>query len=377
MSDKRTLHIFSFAILAALLLAIILPIGDSGRIAAAILLLPPAVMMPLFVKKRSILSINKEQVLLLMVVIALLYVVLYYVSGIRFGFIKNPYRITPSNFFKFFLPIAAIILFSEVIRYVSVAQDDKLAFVLSWLSCVAADMLINSNIPSVTSFNRFMDLVAGALLPALLANSLYHYLSRRYGMYPNLAFRAITVLHAYLLPITSGISDSLLNFLRLLLPIAIYLFIDSLFEKKRRYALQRISRFTRVVTTAVTTLALIVMLSSVMLISNQFRIGALVIATESMTGELNKGDVAIFERYDEQFIAEGQVIVFEKNRSMIVHRVVEIEHINDQIRYYTQGDANEDPDMGFITDAEIVGLVDYKIPFLGFPTIWMRSLFGR
>ena len=136
-------------------------------------------------------------------------------------------------------------------------------------------------------------------------------------------------------------------------------------------------RAARAVTTAITTLALILMLSFVMLISNQFRVGALVIATESMTGELNKGDVAIFERYDEQFIAEGQVIVFEKSKSMIVHRVVEIEHINDQIRYYTQGDANEDPDTGFITDAEIVGLVDYKIPFLGFPTIWMRSLFGR
>lgn len=144
MTDKRVVHIFSASIFAVLLVAFVIPLGVSGRIAAAILLLPPAVLMPLLVKKRSILSINKDQVLLIMAVIALLYVVLYYVSGIHFGFYQNSYRLTLPNFFKFFLPVAAIILFTEVIRHVSVAQNDKLTFVLSWLSCVVADMLINS-----------------------------------------------------------------------------------------------------------------------------------------------------------------------------------------------------------------------------------------
>ena len=267
---------------------------------------------------------------------------------------------------------------TEVIRYVSIAQEDKLASVLCWLSCVLAEMLILSNSPSVTSFNLFMDLVAGALFPALLYNSLYHYLSRRYGLYPNLVFRLMTTLHSYTFSISSGISDSLLNFVRLLIPIAIFIFIDSLYEKKRRYALQKVSRLSRVLSIMLTVAVLVIMFGTVMLISNQFRFGALVIATDSMTGELNKGDVAIFESYDDhQFIAEGKVIVFERSKSMIVHRVVDIQVINGITRYYTKGDANEDMDTGFLTDADIVGLVDYKLPFFGFPTIWMRSLFRR
>ena len=96
-----------------------------------------------------------------------------------------------------------------------------------------------------------------------------------------------------------------------------------------------------------------------------------------MTGELNKGDIALYERYDDQFIAEGQVIVFEQSKSMIIHRVVDIQVINGTTRYYTKGDANEDLDTGYITQADIVGLVDHKLPFLGFPTLWMRSLFRR
>ena len=377
MPDKRNLHIFSALVFAALLVALLIPVGVSGRITAAILLLPPAVLMPLFLKKRGILKITTNQIILIMTVMALLYVMLYYLSGLAFGFYKNPYRLTVSNFFKFFLPAAAIIFFTEEIRFITLSQDSKLAYALCWMSCVAAEMLICSNLPAVTSFARFMDLVAGAMLPAIIANGLYHYLSRRYGFWPNLIFRAITILHAYTFPVTSGISDSLVNFARLLIPIAIYFFIDTLYERKRRFALKKISRFSKAASVLLTVLVLVIMVGTVMLVSNQFRFGALVIATDSMTGELNKGDVALFERYDDQFIAEGQVIVFEQSKSMIVHRVVDIQIVNGNTRYYTKGDANEDPDSGFITDADIVGLVDYKLPFLGFPTLWLRSLFRR
>ena len=130
-------------------------------------------------------------------------------------------------------------------------------------------------------------------------------------------------------------------------------------------------------TVPITAAAVAIMLFVILVISNQFFIGTYVIATESMTGELNKGDAAVYERYDDQNVLEGQVIAFEQNDRVVIHRVVKIEVINGQRRYYTKGDANEDVDSGFITDSNIVGLVDNKIPFLGYPTLWMRSLFER
>ena len=377
MSDKRVVNIFSTSILAVLLLALLLPMGESGRIMAAILLLPAAVLVPIFIKKRNILSINKGQVLLIVAIAALVFVMIYYLTGLKFGFYKNPYRLTLTNFFKYVLPIAAIIVTTEIIRLVLVAQKSRLAHMLCYLSCVVAELLICSNLPSVTSFNRFMDLVAGALFPALVANCLYNYLSRRYGMYPNIAFRAIITLHAYLIPVTSGIAESLVHLFKMFLPIVIFLFVDSLYEKRRRYALGNTSRFWRFMSKLLTAVVVIIMIGTIMLVSNQFRYGALVIATESMTGELDKGDVVIFESFEGQHIPEGQVIVFEKYNTTVVHRVVDIKIINGIARYYTKGDANEDNDMGYITNAEIVGLVNYKIPTVGYPTLWLRSLFQR
>ena len=377
MTDKKTRRISAAAVFAALLTVFLLPIGDTGRIAGAIILVPAAFVIPVIIKKRSIHSIYKKQVLLIVSVTALVLVMVYYLSGMKFGFFKNPYGLNVVNFFKFFLPISAVIICTEMIRAVFMAQGDKVATAFCYLFGVVGEMLIVSNVSSVTSFNRFMDLVAGALFPALLSNLLYNYLSKRYGMLPNISFRCITTLYAYIFTIVSGVSDSIVNFFKLLIPIAIYIFIDSLYEKKKRYALGNRSRLHRVLSITLTVSALVIMSGTVMLISNQFKYGALVIATESMTGELNKGDIVIFERYEKQTVTEGQVIVFEKYGTMIVHRVVDIEIINGNARYYTKGDANEDMDAGFITKSDIRGCAQKKLPLLGYPTLWARSLFKR
>ena len=378
MTDRRNVRIASVTLLVALLIALVMPLGESGRIIAAILLLPAAAIISILIKKREIPSIHKRQVLLVTTAIALVCVMIYFLSGIKFGFYKNPYGlISFKNFLNFFLPITVIIVCSEKLRYVLMSQKDKLAHVLCYFSLVVADMLIVSNIPSVTSFNRFMDLMAVSFLPAILSQLLFNYLSKRYGMYPSLVFRLITTLYAYTFTIKSGVENSIVSFFKLLIPIVTYLFIDALYEKKRRRALGNVSRVWKVLSVALTVAVIIIMAGSVMLVSNQFKYGSLVIATESMTGEINKGDVIFFEEYDKQTIEEGTVIIFEDHDVLVVHRVVEIEIINGNVHYYTKGDANEDNDVGFRTTSDIVGLVRYKLPMVGHVTLWMRSFFKR
>ena len=368
-NNKKLLYIITSSLLVALLLALFLPGEYSGRITASILLLPLAAIMWLFVKKRSIFSMNKKEVTMLLSIIGVLYVVVYYVAGIKFGFYRNNYFLN----IGYLIPNAVIILTTEVIRVVVRAQEDKKADTICYFACVVADALAFGNIYYVSTFNHFMDFVALTIFPSLIANLLYHYLSKRYGILPNAIYRLLTTLYAYLIPAIPSVPDSLMSFVNLFIPIAIFLFIDALYEKKRRYALAKKSKLAPIITA----LAVIILAGIVMLISNQFKYGALVIATESMTGELNKGDVSIFESYDGQPIKKGQVIVFEHNGTMVVHRVVDIERINGQNHYYTKGDANEDADAGFVLNSQVRGIVEFKIPYIGYPTLWLRSLFSE
>ena len=374
--DKKKLYIISSSILVALLLTLFAPMG-SGRIIAALLLLPSAILISLLIKKRTALSINSKQVWLIVGIIGLLYLVFYYVSAVYFGLTKTGYGLKSVIIFRFIIPIAIVIVCTEIVRYVLCAQKDKWANVFAYFIALCADVLICATIPAVTNMATFMDVVGLTLFPGLLYNLLYNYLSVRYGFIPIIIYKAFTVWAFYLIPYGSAISLSLVAFINMLLPIAIFIFIDSLFERKRRYALQNTSRFWRVMSKVLTVIVLILMIGTIIIVSNQFYIGAYVIATDSMTGELNKGDVAIYERYEDQLIIEGQVIVFEKNDSVIVHRVADIQIINGNIRYYTKGDTNDNLDVGFITDGDIIGLVTLKLPYLGYPTLWVRSLFER
>ena len=374
--DKKKLYIISSSILVALLLTLFAPMG-SGRIIAALLLLPSAILISLLIKKRTALSINSKQVWLIVGIIGLLYLVFYYVSAVYFGLTKTGYGLKSVIIFRFIIPIAIVIVCTEIVRYVLCAQKDKWANVFAYFIALCADVLICATIPAVTNMATFMDVVGLTLFPGLLYNLLYNYLSVRYGFIPIIIYKAFTVWAFYLIPYGSAISLSLVAFINMLLPIAIFIFIDSLFERKRRYALQNTSRFWRVMSKVLTVIVLILMIGTIIIVSNQFYIGAYVIATDSMTGELNKGDVAIYERYEDQLIIEGQVIVFEKNDSVIVHRVADIQIINGNIRYYTKGDTNDNLDVGFITDGDIIGLVTFKLPYFGYPTLWVRSLFER
>ena len=377
LSDKKRLYIISSSILAALLLTLFAPMG-SGRIIAAILLLPAAIISFLLIKKREALSINSKQVLLIISVIGLLYFSFYYVSALFFGFTKTGYGINKLDILlEYIIPIAVIIVAVEVIRHVLCLQRSKIATALAYLIALCSEILICATIPAITNMATFMDVVGLTLFPGILYNLFFNYLTRRYGIWPIIIYKAFNVWAFYLIPYGSAISYTLLGFLNLILPIVMYLFIDTLYERKRKYALGNTSRFVRITSRILTVIVVIIMVGTMMLVSNHFKYGSLVIATESMTGELNKGDVIIFESYEGEKVKEGQVIVFEKNKSMIVHRIVEIEIINGTAYYYTKGDANEDRDAGFITSGNIVGTVNYKLPALGYPTLWIRSLFKR
>jgi signal peptidase I len=93
-----------------------------------------------------------------------------------------------------------------------------------------------------------------------------------------------------------------------------------------------------------------------------------------MTGEINKGDMIIYERYEDQEIKEGQVIVFLKNNRRIVHRVVEIEYVGGETRYYTKGDANDGLDSGYRVEEDLFGVTDMKIAYIGYPSLWLREM---
>lgn len=370
-SDHKIRYAVAGITLAVLLLVLFLPAATVRWVAAAVLILA-AVAACAFVKKRSILSFNKRQVLYLLLVIAALYLMLLYLTGVHYGFYKNIYQFSFSTFLRYILPIALIIIATEVVRAVLIGEKGFGVWLITFFTCFAAEICVGTSIDAVQSMNSLMELLAMSAIPAITSNILYQYISKRYGAYPIIGYRLILALYGYIIPFTVATPPVFVAFAGFLLPLFVLLFIDLLYEKKKKLATKRKSPVGWVLWGAVAA----VMISVVMLISCQFRYGILVIATESMTGSINKGDAIVFEEYRGQSIEKGDVVVFEKSEDVkVVHRVVNIYQIGGQTRYVTKGDANKDDDHGYITDAEIVGVVQFRLIYVGVPTIWVHDMF--
>lgn len=317
-------------------------------------------------------SIHHRNVTLIVLMFSLLFVMFYYLSGLIFGFYRSDMIFSLFSLFRVIIPTIFIIIGTELVRTRVLSKNNKFADIFLFIIFILIDILLFANFTSITNFNRFMDLIGIVVIPSITNNVLHHYLGKRYGIIPNIIFRLITILFPYIIPVVPSTPDAFYSFYRLLFPLIVFSFVDILYERKKVIAIEKNTKLKKVGIAALVAL----MASFVMLTSCQFQVGMIIIGSDSMRGEFNRGDALVFERYEDQIIEEGTIILFKKSDSIIVHRVVDIERINNENRYYTKGDANDDIDKGFILDEHIVGVSLFKIAYIGYPTIWLRDIFS-
>ena len=340
-----------------------------------------AIIVSLFLKKRRFPSINKKQVTTLMVVFSMLYIAIFYLLGLYFGFERSKILFSFRTIIDFILPLSIIIISSEWIRGTFLShkleigyktKKKDLSIVFSYISMVIIDLLIYTEVYNVRVLDDFLTVLGFIFFSSLSCNLLYNYITNRYGIKGVIIFRLITVLFAYIIPIVPDLYIFFRSFLRMLYPYLIYLVFEKMFSKND-YSMGRQEKRKEMIGN---TLIIALAAALVMLISCEFRYGIIVVGSESMTGTINKGDAVVFEKYTNQEIKNGQVIIFNYNNIQTIHRVVEVQRINGEYRYYTQGDANKRKDEDYRTKEDIYALVDLKVKYIGYPTLWVRELFS-
>lgn len=369
-SDKKILYIFSFALLGILSLSLFYS-AEYFKIFLAVFLVIYVFLVCYFIKKRSILSIYKKQIWLIVLLSSLLFIMGYYLLGIKYNFYYSLYPFSLSTLFKYIIPILVSVISFEIIRYLFLSQKNKIVNIITYITGVLVEILLVSTIASISTFNQFMDVVGLTLLPAITSNIFYQYTSKRYGCVPNIVYKLITTLYLYIIPVVPGVADSMFALFKLFVPLIILVLIKFLYEKRERKALEKKNIFAHIIVG----MAFVGVILMTMVFSCQFKYGALVIATDSMTGELNKGDIVFFEQYDGDTISLNDIVLFKDGESIYVHRVVMISDIDGEIRYYTKGDANPTLDMGYRVESDIVGVTTFKTPYFGYITLWLREIF--
>lgn len=379
--DKIKTFILELLIINFLFFVIFMP-NIFNRSVLAIILLVYMIFLCRIYKNKKINSIYSKQIIIWMIIFAVVYICLFYLMGVYYGFKYSKILFSLNSIVKYIIPLAVIIYSSEVIRKVFLLQNGEvriknkqfnLSGVLVYLMMILIDFAIYSDIYTLNKFDDILLALGFVLFASLSGNLLYNYISIRYGEKSIVIYRLITTLYIYIIPIIPDVYIYFHSFLRMLYPYLIYTLLEKNYSKfdfivshnnKKRLFIEN-------------TILVIVLTLFIMFISCQFKYGILVVGSKSMTGTINMGDAVVFEKFNNQTVKKGQVIIFDYNGIRTIHRVNEIKRVNGTNRYFTKGDANKDIDVGYITDDKIYGLVKLRVKYIGNPTLWIRKLFYK
>jgi len=346
----------------------------NNRIIPALIILVFTIIVSLVIKKKNVASHDSKKVTKLMVICAISYLLLYYVLGTITGFLKNIEPLDLRLFARVILPIGTMIICEEIIRYKLLTIKTKLSLILTFIIAIVIDILIYSNSYDLSLLDNFLTFAGYVTISSICMNILYNFISKRYGYRPIIIYRLITILYYYIIPIHPDVYMFFRTIARMFYPVIVYKVLENNlnFKEEMQVKQKRNKQTTGLI------VLLIVSIPLVMLISCKFMYGAVVIGSSSMTGTIDKGDVIVYKEIEKnEKVNEGDVVIFNKNGSRVVHRVVQITKVNNVYRYYTQGDANPTMDVWYVVDNEIIGKVKFKIIKIGFPTIWLNEMFDK
>lgn len=299
---------------------------------------------------------------------------IFYLSGLFIGFYKSSSYVSLYSIKTFILPIIFTIMLKEYFRYnvVKKSEGSKILYITTLLLFIMLDITVSLS-HLIFSKEDVFNFVAFNLLPSIANNVAAIYITRKSGYKPNIFWLLIINLYMYFIPIIPNTGEYILAVIRIVFPVVLMLKLKGFFEKEEDKHLETDYNKKPILAYIVGTFVISVL---IYFTCGLFRFYAIAIASGSMTPKIYKGDVVIVDK-DEKVINQikvGQVIAYEHKGVVIVHRVIDIIEEDNQIFYYTKGDYNESVDNWAVYNEEIIGVVKFKIPYIGFPTVWLSEI---
>lgn len=314
--------------------------------------------------------------LLIMMICVLAYYIFIYIFGLFTGFLISGYSLKLSSLITNIFPVILFQGCKEMLRYEinTKGERKKSIILLSVIIFVLADIYSIIYLYDIGNLADLFEIVELYLLPFIAENILMTYTSLKAGYKANIVYELVMKLPVYIIPIVPDLGDYLDVVFRLLFPCLLlyYLIKDAKAFKVRGFEkTKQESKLSKISFGATVCLLAVV----IYLTSGLFTYYAITIGSESMQPKLDKGDITIVKKTkDYESIKVGDILVYEKENRVVVHRVTSVDNEYGRYVYTTKGDANNAKDGYFIYQEEVIGIVKFKIKYLGYPTIWLNEI---
>ena len=350
--------------------------NQEGIITGAFFILMFIASVAMFGFCRSKLNPTKKKNTITVTVIVIIGLAITYCIGAFVGFLKNGYSLAPLKILEnTFVPIL-LVVFTELFRYnVIRANKNKFKMIIAFtLILIILEVQMSTAVVFRWGLEEIFILSTTVLIPIIAKNMMLSYLSYEVGYQPCLIYRLLLELYIFFVPYLPKFGDYLTSMFGLILPMVVYMYTSTDVEYENGTStpehVERKSKFVKVP-------IYIIIFVLIALISRVFPVFMIGIGSESMTGAVNKGDSVIACKVKEEQIHENDIIVFQAQDKILIHRAVEIENIDGVNHYKTKGDANGTRDNIDVTIDKIYGKVYLRIPYIAYPSVYFTEFMKK
>ena len=319
---------------------------------------------------KSKLNPRKKKTVKTVTIIVVIGIFLTYCIGALVGFLKNGYSLKPIKIIENTLIPTIILIFTELFRYNIIRSNKNKFKAIIVIVALLTILELQMNMALIFSWglSEIFILTTTLLIPIIAKNMILSYLSYEIGYQPCLIYRVLLELYIFFVPYLSKFGDYLTSMFGLILPMVVFMYAAEEVEVEEGVAPPEFQeKKSKIIKIPI----YVTIFLFIALISRVFPIFMIGIGSESMTNAINKGDGVIACKIKEENIQVNDVIVFQAQDKILVHRVIEIENKNGRRHYKTKGDANGTPDNIDVTIDKIQGKVYLKIPYIAYPSVYL------
>lgn len=221
---------------------------------------------------------------------------------------------------------------------------------------------------AVNDMPSLFHITGESLLPTLSENVLASFLAFLGGPWASIAYRGTLQAFEWLSPILPRLPWAVTAFLGTMVPALGMLLIRNQFLSE--------GEGTRAGSGGASTAWVFVGVVAITMLwfnAGLFGVHPTLVSGVSMEPALQAGDVVITSDVPAESIVVGDVVRFRQGGSYILHRVIQIEHLEDDLTFITKGDANNTVDAP-VLGGELEGKVVFTVPKIGWLGIGVRKL---
>ena len=215
--------------------------------------------------------------------------------------------------------------------------------------------------------------VNSTVLPVLAENMLASFLALLGGPLAAIAYRGILQAFWWFCPILPNLPWAFKGLIGVVVPIVGLVVANTLRASHPR---QRHARREREGSLAGWVVTTIIAVAIIWFAVGLFPVHPTTVISGSMRPTLDVGDVVIIAKVPADSVKPGDIIQFREAEGITtVHRVVEIQEIEGNMVFVTQGDDNSKPDSDPVLADNVVGKVVFNIPKVGWAAIAVKEFF--